>query len=57
MRADKIFGHILRKNNIRIIQIILFPIKAELSQEGILFGTQFPFLGFFINKNVGFPKI
>ena len=57
MRADKIFGPILRKHNIRIIQIILFPIKAELSQEGILFGTQFHFLGFFTNKNVGFPKI
>ena len=31
--------------------------KAELLQEGILFCTQFPSLGFFINKNVGFQKL
>ena len=30
--------------------------KAELLQEGILFGTQFPSLGIFINKKVGFRK-
>ena len=30
--------------------------KAELLQEGILFRTQFPTLGIFINKKVGFPK-
>jgi hypothetical protein len=28
--------------------------KAKLPQEGILFGTQFPSLGIFINKKVGF---
>ena len=28
--------------------------KAELPQEGILFCTQFPSLGIFINKKVGF---
>ena len=27
--------------------------KAELPQVGIFFRTQFPFLGIFINKNVG----
>ena len=27
--------------------------KAELLQEGILFRTQFPSLGIFINKKVG----
>ena len=30
--------------------------KAELPQEGILFHTQFPSLGIFINKKVGFRK-
>ena len=30
--------------------------KAELLQEGILFGTQFTSLGIFINKKVGFRK-
>ena len=30
--------------------------KAELPQEGILFHTQFPSLGFFFNKKVGFRK-
>ena len=30
--------------------------KAELSQEGILFCTQFPSLGIFINKKVAFRK-
>ena len=30
--------------------------KAELPQEGILFCTQFPSLGIFINKKVGFQK-
>ena len=30
--------------------------KAELLQEGILFCTQFPSLGIFINKKVGFEK-
>ena len=30
--------------------------KAELLQEGILFRTQFPSLGIFINKKVGFLK-
>ena len=30
--------------------------KAELPQEGILFCTQFPSLGIFINKKVGFRK-
>ena len=30
--------------------------KAELPQEGILFRTQFPSLGMFINKKVGFRK-
>ena len=30
--------------------------KAELPKEGILFRTQFPSLGFFINKKVGFRK-
>ena len=28
--------------------------KAELPQEGILFGTQFPSLGIFIDKKGGF---
>ena len=28
--------------------------EAELLQVGILFGTQFPSLGIFINKKVGF---
>ena len=31
--------------------------KAELTQEDILFCTQFPSLGIFINKKVGFQKI
>ena len=30
--------------------------KAELPQVGILFGTQFPSLGIFISKKVGFWK-
>ena len=30
--------------------------KAELPQEGILFRTQFPSLGIFTNKKVGFLK-
>ena len=30
--------------------------KAELPQEGILFCTQFPSLGIFVNKKVGFLK-
>ena len=30
--------------------------KDELPQEGILFGTQFPSLGIFIFKKVGFRK-
>ena len=30
--------------------------KAELPQEGISFHTQFPSLGIFINKKVGFRK-
>ena len=30
--------------------------KAELPQKGILFRTQFPPLGIFINKKVGFQK-
>ena len=30
--------------------------KAELLQEGILFRTQFPSLGVFINKKVGFQE-
>ena len=30
--------------------------KAELPKEGILFHTQFPSLGIFINKKVGFRK-
>ena len=30
--------------------------KAELPQEGISFCTQFPSLGIFINKKVGFRK-
>jgi hypothetical protein len=30
--------------------------KAELLQEGILFCTQFPSLGIFIDKKVGFRK-
>ena len=34
----------------------IFEIKAELLQEGILFCTQFPSLGIFINKKVGFRK-
>ena len=33
-----------------------FHAKAELPQEGILFRTQFPSLGIFINKKVGFRK-
>ena len=28
--------------------------KADFLQEGILFGTQFPSLGIFINNKVGF---
>ena len=30
--------------------------KAELPQEGIIFCTQFPSLGIFISKKVGFRK-
>ena len=30
--------------------------KAELLQEGILFRTQFPSLGIFINEKVGTSK-
>ena len=30
--------------------------KAELPEEGILFCTQFPFLGIFVNRKVGFQK-
>ena len=30
--------------------------KAELLQEGILFHTQFPSLGSFMNEKVGFQK-
>ena len=30
--------------------------KAELQQVGIFFSTQFPSLGFFINKKVGNRK-
>ena len=30
--------------------------KAEFPQEGILFRTQFPSKGIFINKKVGFRK-
>ena len=30
--------------------------KTELLQEGILFRTQFPSLGIFINEKVGNPK-
>ena len=30
--------------------------KAELPEEGILFRTQFPSLGIFISKKVGFQK-
>ena len=30
--------------------------KAELLQEGILFHTQFPSLGFFINKKMEIEK-
>ena len=30
--------------------------KAELPREGILFSTQFPSLGTFFNKKVGFQK-
>ena len=35
---------------------ILKTIKAELPQEGILFRTQFPSLGIFNYKKVGFRK-
>ena len=31
--------------------------KAELPQEGILFGTQFPSLGIFISKMLNFEKL
>ena len=31
-------------------------IKAKLPQEGILFRNQFPSLGLFINKKIGFRK-
>ena len=41
----------------RIDFFLLFLIaQAELAQEGILFCIQFPSLGFFINKKVGFRK-
>ena len=30
--------------------------KAKLQQEGILFHTQIPSLGIFINKKMGFQK-
>ena len=36
--------------------VIFYIIKAELPQEGILFRTQFPSLGIFINKKVGNQK-
>ena len=35
----------------------IFYIKAELLQEGILFGTQFPSLGIFISKKLDFEKL
>ena len=37
-------------------RIFLFFSQAELPKEGILFHTQFPSLGIFINKKVGFLK-
>ena len=38
------------------IEISTDDVKAELPKEGILFRTQFPSLGIFINKKVGFRK-
>ena len=35
---------------------LLYISKAVLPQVGILFGTQFPSLGIFISKKVGFRK-
>jgi hypothetical protein len=37
-------------------KILNWRFKAELPQEGILFCTQFPSLGIFVNKEVGFRK-
>ena len=39
-----------------LLLIGLLSNKAELPKEGILFCTQFPYLGIFNNKNVGFRK-
>ena len=39
-----------------LMEQIVKPVKAELPQEDILFRTQFPSLGFFINKKGGFRK-
>ena len=49
----KLFGKGRRQ---RCRQRVIIHIKAELPQEGILFHTQFPSLGIFINKKVGFLK-
>ena len=38
----------------RQLEKVISLTKAELPKEGILFHTQFPSLGFFINKKVGF---
>ena len=40
----------------QLVKILVYPVKAELLQAGILFSTQFPSLGIFINKKVEFRK-
>ena len=45
-----------RLNLTRQTQKLRFSTKAELPLEGIIFRTQFPSLGIFINKKVGNRK-
>ena len=54
----KFFRHCCRKKILTYVGEFasIATIKAELPQEGILFRTQFPSLGTFINKKVGFRK-
>ena len=50
-------NHSIKYENSKIYSLALEHLissKAELPQEGILFCTQFPSLGIFINKKVGF---
>ena len=47
--------YVTTKNRLHLAYFISLS-KAKLSKEGILFGTQFPSLGIFINKKVGFRE-